>query len=319
MRVIKKIIKNVYSSLMVYSGLLGLFLKFRPSRSNVAILNYHKIGSGEFEDHLKCLMGFYNIVGLDECCGYLKGLIKLKPNSVVITFDDGYEQFYHEIFPVLRKHDIPAVVFLVPSSIDGRKQLWFDRVRVLLGSLDMPGVKVGDRHIPLGRNKHQTFEEVMLYLIGLPVEERDRVIRELERNTPTEPVAPDRELLSWDQIRRMDGLITFGSHTLTHPNLSRLGREEARHEIVESKNRIQEELGHEAKFFSYPFGKEKCFTPETIEILKEARFECALTTIRGLCRQGDDLFSLKRIGCNSAINGRSLVTMLSNLWYFWTT
>ncbi len=36
-------------------------------------------------------------------------------NKVVLTFDDGYEDFYQHAFPVLRQEDCPATVFVLPG------------------------------------------------------------------------------------------------------------------------------------------------------------------------------------------------------------
>jgi peptidoglycan/xylan/chitin deacetylase (PgdA/CDA1 family) len=114
----------------------------------------------------------------------------------------------------------------------------------------------------------------------------------------------------------MHGLISYGAHTVTHPNLAKLPRDEAVDEILSSKRRIEEELGCRVKYFAYPFGKPSHFTSETVNILKNGSFDAALTTILGSCAIGDDMFTLRRIGANAAINGQVLATRLSGLWIF---
>ncbi|MDP8235178.1 MAG: polysaccharide deacetylase family protein [Candidatus Erginobacter occultus] len=47
--------------------------------------------------------------------------------AVVLTFDDGYRDFYDNVFPILRRRSLPATVFVVPGFIEGRVEL--DRYR----------------------------------------------------------------------------------------------------------------------------------------------------------------------------------------------
>jgi hypothetical protein len=90
-------------------------------------------------------------------------------------------------------------------------------------------------------------------------------------------------------------------------------------EILRSKLRIEEKIGCKVKYFAYPFGGISHFTGETIKILQEACFDAALTTVRGACAPGDDLFVLRRIGVDNTVKGHALVTRLSGLWVFLTT
>jgi peptidoglycan/xylan/chitin deacetylase (PgdA/CDA1 family) len=89
-------------------------------------------------------------------------------------------------------------------------------------------------------------------------------------------------MLSWDEIRVMHrGGIGFGSHTATHPILSRVDRAQARVEIVESKRKIEEELGVVVEGFAYPNGTRADFLSETKSLLQEAGYLYAVTTIPG--------------------------------------
>lgn len=61
-------------------------------------------------------------------------------------------------------------------------------------------------------------------------------------------------LLSWAEARELsrDGF-TFGSHTVTHPFLTRLEKAEAAREIRESRKVLQDRLEVEVELFSYPY------------------------------------------------------------------
>src|SRR5262249_55050603 len=61
-------------------------------------------------------------------------------------------------------------------------------------------------------------------------------------------------LLGWDRIRELDkeGVLSFEAHSLTHPNLLRLGDEDAREEIFGSKAVLEARLERPGGAFSYP-------------------------------------------------------------------
>jgi len=57
----------------------------------------------------------------------------LKANSVLLTVDDGYQDFYNLAFPILKKYEVPATVFFTTDFIDKRIWLWHDLLNSNLG------------------------------------------------------------------------------------------------------------------------------------------------------------------------------------------
>jgi len=63
------------------------------------------------------------------------------------------------------------------------------------------------------------------------------------------------KLLSWSQAKVMsDAGIVFGSHSLTHVQLTRCNNARLQAEVVDSKKIIEDHMGREVKHFCYPFG-----------------------------------------------------------------
>lgn len=105
------------------------------------ILTYHRIGiprDGRYERgtippsrfarqiwFLRVLR--YRIAGLDEVPLWLDGKVKEAGRPVVLTFDDGYDDLYEYAFPVLRTHQIPAIVFLVAGRETDKWIDWGDK------------------------------------------------------------------------------------------------------------------------------------------------------------------------------------------------
>jgi len=46
-----------------------------------------------------------------------------KAKRIAITFDDGYQDFYENAYPVLKRHGYPSTVFIIPGLIGG-KNAW---------------------------------------------------------------------------------------------------------------------------------------------------------------------------------------------------
>ena len=94
------------------------------------------------------------------------------------------------------------------------------------------------------------------------------------------------EAMNWEQLKALDdeSLCTIAAHTVTHPRLSALTEEDARKEIVESKQRLEEMLGHSINHFSYPHGD---YNATTVQMVKEIGFTSALKAWGGTIRKGD--------------------------------
>lgn len=63
--------------------------------------------------------------------------------------------------------------------------------------------------------------------------------------------------MGWDELRELvERGVEVGSHTVTHPHLTSLGDEELRRELLQSRERLERELGVPCRFLAYPFGDE---------------------------------------------------------------
>ncbi len=100
------------------------------------------------------------------------------------------------------------------------------------------------------------------------------------------------KLLSWKEISRLsrEG-VTFGSHTRSHPFLSRLSPLEVKDEVAGSKSFLEEKLQTPAESFCYPYGD---YNDRIIAQVRNAGYKAAVTTKRGLVHGGDNPFELRR-------------------------
>ncbi|MFC1698673.1 polysaccharide deacetylase family protein [Candidatus Omnitrophota bacterium] len=125
--------------------IVGCYLYIRP-KYQVPILMYHHVDHNGGQSSLsvspenfKRQMRFlakrdYNVISLSELVQALKNEDKLPPNSLVITFDDGYLDNYTIAYPELKKHDLPATMFVIVDKIGQPGYLTDRQIQQMAGS-----------------------------------------------------------------------------------------------------------------------------------------------------------------------------------------
>lgn len=102
--------------------------------------------------------------------------------------------------------------------------------------------------------------------------------------------------LAWKELQQLvsDPLMSVGSHTWSHRQLSDLSIDEQRQEIEQSKVVLEARLGHAVKWLAYPYGHVDSLTEETIRCLQQAGFEAACVNVMGVNQVGDSPWVLRR-------------------------
>jgi len=84
--------------------------------------NRLSVSAASFERQMRFLKEHrYNVVTLEELAALISEKKKIPPRTIAITFDDGYKDNYEWAFPVLKKFNLPATVFVIIDEI-GRPQ-----------------------------------------------------------------------------------------------------------------------------------------------------------------------------------------------------
>jgi peptidoglycan/xylan/chitin deacetylase (PgdA/CDA1 family) len=290
----------------------GAFAPFRMlNRNKALILMYHRFRETAdgwstsarcFSEQLDYLSEHYRIVTLSELAGYLTSGRPVPPGLAVITIDDGYRDCYDVAFPILRERKIPATAFVVTDFVDQATWLWTDKVRYLTasasGSLLETTIEDHSLRITLdGRySRLKGAERVNTELKLISDEAKDDAICEIAESLAVNiPDVPPAEYLplTWDQIREMDSSgIEVGSHTVTHPILTRISAGRLRNELRESRARLEGVLGHKVELLGYPNGDHN---PSVQLEAARAGYKCAVTADYGLNNGHSNLLALKRI------------------------
>lgn len=308
---VKTSINRLGAQMAGRSGLLDLYflVRSRISHSRVAIVTYHRVSPKsspwlpasvepeDFEKEIHYLHRVAEVVPLEWLVNQLCKK-KLFPGvTVCVTLDDGYQDNYRFAYPILRKYGIPATIFLTTGYVGNPwphfkacYAIWNTDVRrFTLGNFGSYSIKSLSERVSAMRR-------IELLLDDLPEKEKNDTVEELQTklNVKLRDGLREFRALSWDEIKEMSNNgVSFGAHTVTHTNLTRLSTEEARKEIVRSKKDIEDRLQKPCNLFAYPNGR---FDTRIAQVVKESGFSAAFTTVpRLLGGRSKDLFLLPRV------------------------
>ena len=321
-------IADYICSILYYSGVINSIIFLRRAvfkKYRLIILAYHKVINPEygglnlnvspdkFEKQIIYLVKHYNIVSLNRIVEYIKTQ-KIVKDLVAITFDDGYKDNYTNAFPILKKYRIPATIFLSTGFIDTGNLPWWEKLSQAVRTIlkEEINVKLSEAIYPLrirkvladlfsmrDKNSYKRLASLISLLSEISEERRNTIITALLATISTSKRNGLNiyKMLSWKEINEMkDNNISFGCHTVSHRDLTKIQPIQIKEEILHSKVLIEEKINKPVVFFAYPYGEKKYFNDRVIKILKENGFLCACTKINGTNEDCDDLFYLRRNG-----------------------
>jgi peptidoglycan/xylan/chitin deacetylase (PgdA/CDA1 family) len=276
------------------------------------ILVYHRFsddgrstGPQGFERQLRHLKKHFKVIHQRRLIDGLCGGERLPSNSVVLTVDDGYADFYHVAFPLLRRYEVPCTFFVVTHFVAGRKWLWPDKIKWMLARRErFPDLEVTNEVIPGGdrTETERLWTQILVRLQKIDSDEVDSnlgdIARQLGLVIPEQPIA-EFEACRWDQLAEMEasGLIEIGGHTRNHPILSRLRPDKLSDEIGGCLEDINSNLGKRPRSFCYPNGKSADFNEVVREAVVRSGFISACTAFYD-DKHLDDRFALRRFSAS---------------------
>jgi peptidoglycan/xylan/chitin deacetylase (PgdA/CDA1 family) len=256
------------------------------------------ISARMLEKQLDWLGRHYRLVSLEDMA---KRLEEGSPTAgtAAVTFDDGYGDVYENAFPILKRKEIPATIFVVTGMIGTSRSMNHDRLYALLGRalsgvaapvdvlaglhrdcrLSMPEPRA------LARAGRTTFTALRLFLDTLPQPAILAVIARLESRFGA--CGTDGGLaLTWEMIDAMRSAgVTIGSHSETHALLTHESQKRKHDEISGSRRTLEARLKTHVDHFAYPDGR---FDSSTLIATARAGYRFGYT----VCGHRDPKFPL---------------------------
>lgn len=187
----------------------------------------------EFEAQLRYLsQNGYTTVTMEQVARGQYG-----PKSVALTFDDGYQDFISEAYPLLEQFGFTATVYIITNRLQD------------------------SRHLS---------EDDIVYLANRG--------------------------------------IAFGSHSVTHSNLTRQSSADLRQELLDSKTTLSRLTDKEVTALSYPAGQ---YTEDVVTVAREVGYATGVTVVEGTADPRADQFRLARIRIRHSLSQREFSRKLT--------
>jgi peptidoglycan/xylan/chitin deacetylase (PgdA/CDA1 family) len=262
------------------------------------VINFHDVqDSVWFEKTLLFLKSKYSIISHQELEAFFHSNYPLK-NSCLITVDDGEKSFVNVIFPVLKKLEIPCVLFVSPKVIKENSNFWFQEIR----SFDSNKLKeLIAKEIPTFFNPKLNAKSNLKLLQINRIHSIINKYKEVNNhNGFTEYNINLEDLKHISQ----NELITIGAHTINHPILKNESDKDSENEITRSINELEALIGKRVTCFAYPNGIPNMdFTQREVQVLKKSDILLAFTTCHKEIETTDKYLEIPRIGVSKGSPG----------------
>jgi peptidoglycan/xylan/chitin deacetylase (PgdA/CDA1 family) len=339
-QMVKRVLKQVRNSLFAAIALLKIKFKSSPS---LVILTYHRILPSQsplrrteqpgmiatpeaLDMHLRLLKKLgAEFVSLEFWLDSQRKNKALPRLAIAVTFDDGWQDNYEYAFPVLKKNNVPATIFLVSKRINTPWQFWPEQVLDLLinhaPQLDHEALQwlrpyLGEKPANTDHGSPYTILQADSVISRLKALDDQTIDTNLSQTRNALPALGQTSLSATPLLSKQEldimvtsGLVTFGAHTRHHYRLNYLAASsDLESEIVGSQKDL-EELGLQpVSIFCYPNGD----ITDKGEQLVQNHFTAACTTEQGWNNTLSNPFNLRRFNFHDG-NGSSPLSFLATI------
>jgi peptidoglycan/xylan/chitin deacetylase (PgdA/CDA1 family) len=282
--------KALLKRLAYRGGLLGSYNRLR-NRRRLTVVMFHRVlpvsdpryagadpewtmTPDTFERCLKFFKKHYRIVSPRHVLDALAGARRLPGRSLLVTFDDGWADTAEYAQPLLDRHSIPALVFVVASGVGRAEPFWEEQVYRVLAT-DPEGIdrirRVAERrgirmafHASSAGTDERTIRDVIDQLSAFAFADLESIAATFPAPDPPRPA-----MLSPAQLAGLAASHVIGGHGMTHRPLTKVP--DLQQELQGAKERLSSHLnGRPVESMSFPHG---AFSEAVIAECRAAGFE----------------------------------------------
>lgn len=293
---------NIIKRYFEPGGVVLLYHRVAEPASDVWELSVSPVN---FEAQLQLLKKDYHVIPLPTLAESLKK--KALKRSVVISFDDGYEDNFTTARPLLEKYELPAT-FFISAGADEQEGFWWDELEnIVFSTGQLPSsisLMIGGSLVSLDIKDEAVLNERQKRINTLwrasresPPSLRCQLYLRLWQSIKPLPSACQQEALfqirSWANVttkassiyKRMTPtqlrvlanhpLFTIAAHTVTHAALACHEFHYQQQELRINKEYLSQMTGKEISLLSYPYGN---YNSDTEFAAKSLGFRGGFTT-----------------------------------------
>lgn len=257
-----------------------------------------------FYDQVKYLQKNYTLLSIDEFIEIKKNpKRKFPPQSVILTFDDGYADNYLQALPILESLNAQALFYISTSNINTEFELWWDELERIFYSHDLPDfleLEISDKRYSFStksvQERETAYRSIFPYIKTSKLNERFSVMEKLRKWSGNYNGRASHKLLTNDQVKKMScsKSAIIGTHTHTHPTLSILAIDEQLKEIKTSIDVLEGITNIKTKHFSYPYGSMDDYNDNSIQICQQLDLEFVFANFQGHIYHSSNNYELPR-------------------------
>lgn len=309
----------------------SLFRMRAPSGSQgrLSILIFHRVlprrdalqpdipDADQFDSICRWMRAWFDVLPLPEAVRRLQDR-SLPAGAACITFDDGYADNYDVASPILHRHGLPATVFVATGYLDGGR-MFNDSIIESVRRAAAPTLDLRDTHwgniglfdLSSIDSRRSSFATLLRVVKPWPVKDRIAFCADLQRRAGVAELPRDL-MMSGLQVQNLHRAgITIGAHTVTHPILAELSEDAALNEMTLGRAELQSLTNSPIGLFAYPNGRPDLdYRADTVDLVRRAGFDAAVSTAWGVATPETDRFQLPRYTPWT----RTRLRFAANLW-----
>lgn len=219
-----------------------------------------------------------------------------------IMFDDGYKDNFIYALPILEKYNCKASFYVVTNCIEENIPTWTHILEHIFQTTNISNVEFNFNFLPkfLSEFSIKTKKERIHFATKLKpalknvTHEQRTLVMNYIQNSFYDVEIP-KIMMSWEDLRSLKNKGHYiGSHTQTHAMLGTINDISViKSELVKSRDKIYEKLGHLPKSISYPVGS---FNEMSIKISKEVGYQIGLAVKQNTHNPlSENIFEVSRI------------------------
>lgn len=278
-----------------------------------------------FEWQLKHIIKRFNPIRFEDVIKFIDSGTPLPKRPIILSFDDGFDDNYHTVFPIAKQYDVPFTVFLSTNHINSNNTFWFEQLAYLFNRSKFSTLMVTPELVytltDSMKNRRQSYQNCVEIIKYLPNAERAQLLSHFfERYSDVldEASLSENKLsqpLTWPQAREMACWgVEFGAHGASHNILTTMNKTELNADILKSKQVMEMEIDNKINLFSYPNGLVRDYDLTVQTALSKAGYKAAVSYVPGSVPVNNiksERFILKRIHVDNNVN-RDVFSLMLN-------